>query len=155
MIGNVTEKSIRTVNMSATCPTHARTDLMVRDVEMVIDEPLARGGTNLGFSPTETFMASLVGCTNVIIHSIANKMEVEIANMDIDIVYDFAFLGARVIEEVALPFPEIRMTINLTTDATTEQLDQIKKDLARFCPVAKMIRNAGCNIVETWNVTGH
>ncbi len=153
-MANVTEKSVRTVKMSATCPTHARTDLMVRDLELVIDEPQARGGTNLGFSPTETFMASLIGCTNVITHSIAHKMGVEIANMNIEIDYDFAFLGARVIEEVALPFPEVRMTINLETAATPEQIDHIKEDLAKFCPVAKMFRNAGCNIVETWNVTG-
>ena len=98
---------------------------------------------------------SLVGMEIDMAREVADKMGVEIANMDIEISYDFAFLGARIIEEVALPFPEIRMTINLSTDATTEQLDQIKKDLARFCPVAKMIRNAGCNIVETWNVTEH
>ncbi|MFC1664658.1 OsmC family protein [Pseudomonadota bacterium] len=149
----VTSKSVRTVKMGATCSTHARTDVKVRDVELIVDEPLARGGTNMGFSPTETFMASLIGCTNVIINSIAHKMGVEIANMNIEIDYDFAFLGARVIQEVALPFPEVRMTIDIKTNATSEQIDKIKEDLARFCPVAKMIRNAGCNIVETWAVT--
>jgi len=54
-----TPKTVNTVTMSATCPSHARTDLAARDVELTCDEPIARGGTNLGFTPTETFIASL------------------------------------------------------------------------------------------------
>ena len=42
----------------ATCPTHSRTDLQVRDLESVIDEPEERDGTNLGFTPTETLIAT-------------------------------------------------------------------------------------------------
>lgn len=40
-------------HIAATCPTHSRTDLQVRDLESVIDEPRERDGTNLGFTPTE------------------------------------------------------------------------------------------------------
>ena len=54
--------------------SHARTDILARDVETVIDEPNARGGTNLGLTPTETLMASLIGCTNVISHRIAESI---------------------------------------------------------------------------------
>ena len=48
--------------------SHSRADIISRDVESVIDEPEVRGGTNLGLTPTETLLASLIGCSNVITH---------------------------------------------------------------------------------------
>ena len=62
----VTQKSVVTQRLEGRCTWHSRTDVTVLDRAMMIDEPLERGGTNQGFSPTETLMASLVGCTNVI-----------------------------------------------------------------------------------------
>ena len=38
-------------------------------------------------------------------------------------------------------------------DATPEQLDAIKTDLARFCPIAKVIRGNGATITENWTTT--
>ena len=63
---NMAQKSEVIMSMSATGETHARTKINIRDVSSVIDEPEARGGTNQGLTPTETLMASLIGCTNVI-----------------------------------------------------------------------------------------
>ena len=42
--------------------SHSRADIISRDVESVIDEPEARGGTNLGLTPTETLLAPVVFC---------------------------------------------------------------------------------------------
>ena len=36
------------------------------DVYSIVDEPIERGGTNLGLTPTETLMSGLIACTNVI-----------------------------------------------------------------------------------------
>ncbi len=33
---------------------------------------------------------------------------------------------------------------------TSEQLETIKTDLGRFCPIAKVIRGAGTSIAEDW-----
>ena len=42
--------------------SHARTDIETRDVDVTIDEPTQRGGTNMGLAPTETLVAALIGC---------------------------------------------------------------------------------------------
>lgn len=148
----VKDKAMNTVTMSATCPTHARTDLSTRDVEMVVDEPIARGGTNLGFTPTETFIASLIACTNVIATRCAKNIGVELKDMSIEAEYDFIMSGAQLKEEIDLPFPEVRLTIDAKSTANEEQIKQIQSDLGKYCPVAKMFRQAGCNVVEKWNV---
>ena len=62
------------MKLEGSSKSHSRTDIITRDVESVIDEPIARGGTNLGLSPTETLVSSLIGCTNVITHRIMEKM---------------------------------------------------------------------------------
>jgi putative redox protein len=145
-------ETMRTDRINAICETRARTSLSTRDVSLTIDEPFERGGSNRSFSPTETFMASLMGCTNVIAHNIASEMGVEISSMRINLEYDFHFLGARLQKEIDLPFTEVRMKIDVTTSASDAQLERLKRDLRRYCPVTKMIEKAGCRIIETWNI---
>ena len=145
-------KTMNTVTMSGTFPTHARTELTTRDVKLIIDEPIARGGTNLGFTPTEAFIGSLIGCTQVIGLRCAKNNDVELEFVSVEVSYDFHILGAQLKEEVDLPFSEIRLTLNIKTDANAEQIAKVSEDLAKYCPVAKMFRQAGCNIVEDWVV---
>ncbi len=140
------------LKMTANAVHHARTDITIRDLNTIIDEPEARGGTNVGPTPTEMLMSSLIGCTNVVSQRIAHRDGVHFAAMTIALHAKFDRRGAAMDEEIDLPFPVIMMTIDVTTDATPEQMDLIKTDLGRFCPVAKMMRAAGTVIEETWNV---
>ncbi len=140
-------------NIAATCPTHSRTDLRVRDLESVIDEPEERDGTNLGFTPTETLIAALIGCTNVISHKIAHRHGIEFADMTIEAEATFDRRGAALMEEVRVPFPRIVLTIDVRTDASDADMEKVKTELPKFCPVSKVIREAGTVIEEVWNVT--
>ncbi len=140
------------MKMSGVAQHHARTDIAVRDVATIIDEPVARGGTNLGLTPTETLLSALVGCTNVITQRIAHRDGVKIGTMTIDATAKFDRRGAAMEEEVEVPFTSIALTITLATDATPAQMAVIQTDLGRYCPIAKVLRNAGTVIDETWNV---
>ena len=147
---NTTQKSEVIMSMSATGETHARTKINCRDVSSVIDEPEARGGTNQGLTPTETLMASLIGCTNVISKRIAHKMGIELGEMDIQLSAKFDRRGTMLEEEIDVPFSEVTMDIEIDTDATEEQINMLKIDLAKFCPIAKVLRGSGVNIIENW-----
>ena len=130
--------------------SHSRTDIITRDVESVIDEPIVRGGTNLGLSPTETLVSSLIGCTNVITHRIMEKMGFKINSMNIRSKTIFNKDGVGLIQEVEVPFPEITLDIEISTNASESNLVKVQKQLAMYCPVAKVIRNAGTKINENW-----
>ena len=147
---NMAQKSEVIMSMSATGETHARTKINIRDVSSVIDEPEARGGTNQGLTPTETLMASLIGCTNVISKRIAHKMGIELGEMDIQLSAKFNRRGTMLEEEIDVPFSEVTMDIEIDTDATEEQINMLKIDLAKFCPIAKVLRGSGVNIIENW-----
>jgi putative redox protein len=143
-------KTMITMQMGGTAVSHARTDISARDVTAIIDEPEVRGGTNQGLTPTETLVSALIGCTNVISQRLAHRDGVTFGEMKIDARAQFDRRGAGLEAEIDVPFPSIELKISVQTDATPQQLEQIKLDLARYCPIAKVIRAAGTQIDEIW-----
>lgn len=148
----VNEKVTVTQRVHGDCPTHARTEISVRDVKSIVDEPKERDGTNRGPTPTETMVAALIACTNVISHKCAKKHGVEFTAMSIDAESTLDRRGTQLLEEIEVPFPKIRLVINVKTDASDAEIEKVKADLHRFCPISKVIRNAGTQIEEIWNV---
>jgi uncharacterized OsmC-like protein len=149
----ITQKTLVPMAVSAECPTHARTSARAGKHQIVIDEPVARGGTDLGPTPIETMIASLLGCTNVILNRVAEKNHVEVEALSLAAEASFDRRGVTLEEEVAIPFPEIRLTINLTTRASDSEVERLKSDLGRYCPVSKVIRQSGTKLQEIWNIT--
>lgn len=149
----IRQKMVVQMKMNAVGETHARSRIKARDLESVIDEPIERDGTNQGLSPTETLMASLIGCTNVVSKRIAHGKGVEMGEMDIALTARFDRRGVLLQEEVDLPFTDIVLDITVATNATEAQLAEISTDLAKFCPVAKVIRGSGVTITENWTTT--
>ena len=142
-----------TMKMSATCPHHSRADVSVRDLENVIDEPTERGGTNLGMTPTETMVAALIGCTNVITNKIVHSYDMKIDAMDIDVEAQFDRRGVTLQDEVQVPFPSMTLNINIKSPNDASEFDKVKEDLQKFCPIAKVIRGSGTEIIENWNIS--
>jgi putative redox protein len=151
-MANVKQKTVVNYTMKGKSVSHARADVAVRDVTLTTDEPIARGGTNLAFSPTETLMGALVGCTNNIALKIAHHhgVEMEITGIDAEVFFDRR--GVTLEADVVVPFPEVRLTISVKTAASDRDIEEIKTDLAKFCPIAKVLREAGTKITETWNI---
>ena len=127
-------KTVVTMRLEGHCPSHSRTDVRVSNTEFTIDEPVARGGTNQGPSPTETLMGSLAGCTNVISHKVAEKYGVVFKKFHVDVVAKFDRRGVTLAEEIDLPFDDIQVLINVMTDADPAALEKVKTDLPKFCP---------------------
>jgi len=146
----VKEKTTIKMRMEGVAQSHSRTDVGIRGLTKIIDEPAERGGTNLGMSPTETFAASLIGCTNVISHKIAHKNGVVFKAMKIRLEADFDRRGVTLAEEVAVPFPAMTLFVDVTTDASQAQIDQVRHELSRYCPIAKVVRASGTQLNEVW-----
>ncbi len=148
----IRQKTMVKWRMEGRAASHAHTEVSIRGLTSQIDEPLERGGTNLGLTPTETLVAALVGCTNVISHKIAHKNGIELQDMRIHADVDFDRRGVTLAEDVAVPFPAITLTIDVATAASAAQMDRLQQELAMFCPLAKVIRAAGTVLTEVWNV---
>lgn len=151
MAANI-EDNITIMNMTGRGISNARTDIAVRGMTFVIDEPPERGGNDDGPTPPETLLSALVGCTNRISHKIAAKIGVEIQDMEIDLEATFDRKGVNLEFEVDVPIIAITMKILMTTDAPDDAIDTIKSDLRKFCAISKIIRGSGTEITEIWTV---
>ncbi len=147
----IKQKSTISQSIKSTSPSHALSNLSVRDVTFAIDEPTERGGTNLGPTPTEAAVAALIGCTNVIANKCADKLGVDMGHLTINATYTFDRRGVMLMEEVEVPFTKIELNIVADGTATTAELESVATELAKYCPVAKIFRHAGTEIVENWS----
>jgi uncharacterized OsmC-like protein len=144
-------KSVVTYRTTAQCATHARTEMPIRDLNVIVDEPAERGGTNLGPTPTET---ALIACTNVIGHKNAARLGVDLGVVTIDADCKFDRRGVLVQEEIDVPFPEITLTVNCTTPASLEELAEVGAETAKYCAIAKLFEAAGTDLTVNWVKTG-
>lgn len=146
------KKYVRQV-VTGEAETHSMTLLKAGDLVDVSDEPFERGGTNEGMSPTQFFECSLVACTNVISHKVANKNGINLMSYKITLDAGFNRLGVMLAEEVDLPFEDMKMTIEVTTDASDEEMATLAKELSMYCPISKMIIASGCDVQTEWVIT--
>ncbi len=149
----VRQKTTIPVRMSAQCRSHARTDISIRDLVTVIDEPVERGGTNLGVSPTESACAALLACTNVILNRCADKAGLEVQSLALSLDASFDRRGVMLEEEIDTTFPESTISITLSAQGTRDALAETQANLRRFCPVSQMFANSGSIVAENWIVT--
>jgi putative redox protein len=152
-MATVKPKTIVQLKLDGSCVSHARTDVSSRGLKVTIDEPVERGGTNLSLTPTETLMAALLGCTNVITHKVAAAHGVHLKSMRLRLEADLDRRGVTLAEEIDLPFPRATLYIDVTTDADEASLAKVKRDLGRYCPLSKVVRQAGTKLEEVWSVS--
>ena len=130
--------------------SHSRTDVRVRDQALVIDEPAVRGGTDAGPAPTETALAALAGCTNVIAHKCAARLGVDIGHLDIEIACEFDRRGVTLTEEIDVPFIAIRQSVAAHGPAGEDDLRAVAKDVEKYCPLSKLFEGAGTKVETVW-----
>ncbi len=129
---------------------HSRTDVSVRDVGLVIDEPKARGGSNMGPTPTDTALAALIGCTNVIGQKCAAALGVDVGHLAIEVSCDFDRRGVTLEEEIAVPFTAIRQVVTADGPATQEDLQRVAAEVEEYCPLSKLFVGAGTEVTTVW-----
>ena len=150
----IKQKPIWKFRVSGAAETATRSIVKSRDIEMTIDEPIERGGTNLGPMPVEMVMAGLAGCTHVIANKLANHYGAPITAMDVDIETTMDSRGTRLIEPIDVPFPKIVINITADMDGPQEAIDQVIANLQHHCAVSKMLRQSGSDVIENWIVNG-
>ncbi|MEX0346539.1 MAG: OsmC family protein [Rhizobiaceae bacterium] len=147
---DIRPKSTVKLRAAAHCPTHSLSQIKIRDLEFAIDEPEARGGTNLGPTPTDTALAALVGCTNVIGHKCAESLGIDIGELDISAVCDFDRRGVTLAEEIDVPFERIILTVEANGTADASDMERLATEVAKYCPLSKLFRMGGTEIEEHW-----
>ncbi len=143
-------KPVVTYGTTAQYPTHARTEIPIRDLDVIVDEPVERGGANLGSSPTETAMAALIAYTNVIGQKNTHSLGIDLGTVTINTKRRLNGRGFLVEEEIDVSFPEIELTLNCETPASQEKLTRVGEEPAKYCAIAKLFEAAGTDLTVNW-----
>ena len=136
----------------AECPAGPLTRVTARCFEMLIDEPPEDGGEDRGMRPLEALLAALASCSNVVGRLIAGELGITVERLSIDVTGKLDYRGIEGSAEVTAPFPEVVFAVELVCDASPEQVEALKAELARRCPVQVLMREAGSVFSETWSI---
>jgi uncharacterized OsmC-like protein len=101
----------------------------------------ATGGTGMLACSGDLLLEALVACAGVTLSAVATAIEVEIQSGVVSAEGDLDFRGTLgVSKEVEVGFKEIRLSFNLETQASAEQLEALMKLTERYCVVYQTIK---------------
>jgi uncharacterized OsmC-like protein len=153
----------RTNPASAVQTLHAQGELNQGKVTCVVKTP--RGPVEAGLHPSaggsgefacagEMLLEALVGCAGVTLTAVATAMNIPIRGGVLRAEGDMDFRGTLgVSKDVPIGFKEIRLSIQLDTDAPAEQVETLIKLAKRYCVVFQTLQQAPA-ITTTWQCTG-
>lgn len=109
---------------------------------MIIDEPVAMGGTDEGPSPIQVLLMSLAGCLNVTGHEIARQKGLTLHGIKIGIngvMNPCTFIGCSFEERAGFQNIDVKVEPDFT-DATPQQIQEWLEETERRCPVTDNIK---------------
>ena len=96
----------------------------------------ATGGTGMLACSGDLLLEALVACAGVTLQAVSTAIGIDIKNGTVKAEGDLDFRGTLgVSKEVPVGFLSIRLSFDLETDATEEQLQSLEKLTERYCVV--------------------
>lgn len=95
---------------------------------VVVDEPVAVGGTDAGPSPTRLVAAALAGCVAVTMEMYADRKGWDIGSTEVDVDVEYEGFAPR----------SFAVTVRLPAGLSDEQRQRLLA-IARRCPVHKVL----------------
>lgn len=130
-----------TFAVHGTADTAARTTVRARDFSLVVDEPPALGGDDLGANPVEFLLAGFAGCLNVVGHVVAQEQGLTLRSLDVEVSgpLDPARLFGQDTEARA-GFQHIEVTLHVGADADAAALERWVRTVETRCPISDNLR---------------
>lgn len=112
----------------------------------------AFGGQDAHPSPLAYALAALSSCNQVTSSIVAKELGVTIHDVRFDVAADFnpTTMTTGTHREGETTFQNLRVTAEITTDASPEQFEKLREDTVRRCPVSELFRLAGVQTTNDW-----
>ena len=118
------------------------TEAAMRDHSITVDEPESLGGTDKGPNPIELVLAALGTCQEITYQAYAAAMGIPLEGVSVTVEGDIDFRGFFAVDEnVRSGYGAIRATVELTSSAGEEQLNQLREMVNAHCPVLDIVTN--------------
>jgi uncharacterized OsmC-like protein len=101
----------------------------------------ATGGSGHELCSGDMLLEALVACAGVTLRAVSTAYGIDIKSGSVEAEGDLDFRGTLGVDkEAPVGFRSIRLTFNLDTDATPENLDKLLSTTERYCVVLQTIK---------------
>ncbi|MDC3411970.1 OsmC family protein [Aquibacillus sp. 3ASR75-11] len=147
----MSEEQIVKVSTKGKWEEGVRTKVYVRDFDpIVLDEPEELGGSDQGPNPVEYVLASLSGCTLVLIEMIAKELNFSYTGIEFENEGLLDLRGMNGVEGVSPHFQKVTFKVIIDTDESDNRLKQLNEEVIRRCPVYNLLKDAGIELESPW-----
>jgi uncharacterized OsmC-like protein len=142
----LTQTATQSTQLTATVQGSLRSGtevaLKARQHEFIIDEPANLGGTDKGATPIEHLLAALASCTVISYQVWAEKLELKLDSVDVDLSGDIDLAGFFGTDESVRPgFQGIELSIRLAGPESEADYRRLEEAVATHCPVLDNLTN--------------
>jgi len=135
---------IKSLTIKTVCEGQFRNLSYVRNLEPhVIDEPPGLLGEDTAPNPSEAVLAALGSCLSVGIHANATMRGITLTKLELELAGDINITGVWGIGEISekrLGFTDIRVKVDMSGNASREELEDLVAHSNFWSPVANTLR---------------
>jgi uncharacterized OsmC-like protein len=103
----------------------------------------ATGGTGLQACSGDMLLEALAACAGVTLRAVATALEIPVRGGTVEVEGDLDFRGTLgVSKDAPVGFRDIRLRLNLDTDASPDQLATLHKLTERYCVVLQTLKSS-------------
>jgi uncharacterized OsmC-like protein len=109
---------------------------LIRDHEIISDQPYGFNGQNKGPKPSELVLAALAACQETTYRIFAEDMGIQIGKISVQLRGAQDLRGFMAMDnEIPAGFINIEGKVFIQSDATEEELERLRQRVDQHCPV--------------------
>jgi uncharacterized OsmC-like protein len=113
-----------------------QTKILIRDHEIISDQPYGFNGQNKGPKPSELVLAALAACQETTYRIFAEDMGIQIGKISVQLRGTQDLRGFMAMDnEIPAGFINIEGKVFIQSDATEEELERLRQRVDQHCPV--------------------
>ena len=113
-----------------------QTKILIRDHEIISDQPFGFNGQNKGPKPSELILAALAACQETTYRIFAEDMGIDIGEISVKLKGTQDLRGFMALDdETPAGFTDIGGQVFIQSGATDEQLELLRQRVDQHCPV--------------------
>ena len=117
-------------------------EVSIREHALNVDEPESLGGTNKGPNPVELILASLGTCQEITYRAYAAAMGIPLDGVSVTMEGDIDLRGFFAVDDTVRPgYESIKGTVHIESNASAEQIEQLRQVVNAHCPVLDILSN--------------
>ncbi len=128
------------------------TAVQARQFAFVVAEPESLGGTDEAANPIEYLLGALNGCVTVVVETVAAELALPVESVHTHASGTIDLRGFAGTADVSPHFQQLTLTVTLRSDVPEDRLGELKAQVLRRCPLYNLVKDAGVDIREVWEV---